>query len=437
MRDPYDILGITRRASFDEIRAAYRRACKSAHPDMAGGSNEKMVELNTAYAFILSELKKGYAQQQQDAKQQQPPEQEEAWQDVGSPPPWSDEERVRHWRKAYRDIDDELEELRRATQDHEDRLREMRRMAWNDGHRVAWAKLTFEDFVRFFRGIARSGVKGLSLLFTALIGVGSVLVEANAVSAFIVIGSGLGFILSLALKSDKGGLMSAGLLLFGLMTIWLPPVRAALYTFPGATISVLLCIALIFKFAREGGRAGLMTGGVLALYVIFVITNDTGKKQVAVIPQARAPIPAPELSPAPPIVPEPVTQEASAPVQKSALSPVPQTRPQPVPVVLPLPTPVPVPPPEERTLIASDGAVLKFSAGVVYHVRARSGFTTVFVASSGAIALYENNKQIGDCLDHIAFAFPEDISPYQEMSRTIRSCVGDTILRVESVRRAN
>ena len=86
MRDPYDLLGVARGASFDEIKAAYRRACKSAHPDMPGGSNEKMVELGTAYAFILSELKKGYAQQQQqDAKQQQAPGQEETWQDVGSP----------------------------------------------------------------------------------------------------------------------------------------------------------------------------------------------------------------------------------------------------------------------------------------------------------------------------------------------------------------
>ena len=140
MRDAYDVLGVARDASFDEIKAAYRRACKSAHPDMPGGSHEKMVELSTAYAFILSELKKGYAQQQQqDAKQQQAPGQEEAWQDVGSPPPWDDEERARHWRKAYRDIDDELEDLHRAAQDNEDRLRLMRRMAWNDGHHAAWA----------------------------------------------------------------------------------------------------------------------------------------------------------------------------------------------------------------------------------------------------------------------------------------------------------
>jgi hypothetical protein len=86
--------------------------------------------------------------------------------------------------------------------------------------------------------VARSGVKGLSLLFAALIGAGTVLLQANVVSAIVLLGSGIGFVLSLALKSDKGGLMSAGLLLFGLMTVWLPPVRAALFLYPLATISL-------------------------------------------------------------------------------------------------------------------------------------------------------------------------------------------------------
>jgi hypothetical protein len=61
-------------------------------------------------------------------------------------------------------------------------------------------------------------------------------------------------------KSAKGGLVSAGLLLFGLMAIWIPPVRAALFLYPLATISVLLCLALILKFAQQGGTAGLLTG---------------------------------------------------------------------------------------------------------------------------------------------------------------------------------
>src|SRR5581483_4024137 len=96
--------------------------------------------------------------------------------------------------------------------------------------------------------VAKSGLKGITLLFAALIGVGSVLVEANVVSALILIGSGIGFFTSLALKNDKGGIMSAALLLFGIMTVWLPPVRAALFLYPFATVSVLICLALIYKF---------------------------------------------------------------------------------------------------------------------------------------------------------------------------------------------
>ena len=34
VRDPYEILGVKRGASLDEIKAAYRRASKQRHPDM-------------------------------------------------------------------------------------------------------------------------------------------------------------------------------------------------------------------------------------------------------------------------------------------------------------------------------------------------------------------------------------------------------------------
>ena len=66
------------------------------------------------------------------------------------------------------------------------------------------------------------------------------LVEANVVSALIVIGSGIGFFASLAFKNDKGGIMSAALVLFGIMTIWLPPVRAALFLSRGDDLGARL-----------------------------------------------------------------------------------------------------------------------------------------------------------------------------------------------------
>ncbi|MGD1036098.1 MAG: hypothetical protein ABR878_02680 [Roseiarcus sp.] len=69
-------------------------------------------------------------------------------------------------------------------------------------------------------------MKGLALLFAAIVGVGGAFVEANFISGRILLGSGLGFAFSLALKSDKGGILSAALLFFGVTTLWSPPSRA-------------------------------------------------------------------------------------------------------------------------------------------------------------------------------------------------------------------
>jgi hypothetical protein len=295
MRDPYEILGVARGASWDEIKAAYRRACKKCHPDMPGGSHEAQVELNTAYAFIINELKSGYKQRQEAPRQDQTDHAEQR-----------DE---RKWEQTYRELDEELEEMRRAAEAHEDALRKMRSQAWRDGDRTTWAKLTWEDFARFFRGVARSGVKGLALLIAAIVGIGSVLVEANFISALILLGSGLGFAFSLALKSDKGGVVSAALLLFGIMTIWLPPVRGALFLHPLATISVIILLALIFKFAQQGGTVGLMTAGLLALYVIVAILDDTAQHS----PRVAALPPQPTFAPSGPINATPAAPSAQRP----------------------------------------------------------------------------------------------------------------------------
>ena len=287
MRDLYDILGVARDASLEEVKAAYRRACKSRHPDM-GGSHEAIVELNTAYAFVLNELKKGYQKQREEAAGQDRAERAE-------------ERDQRSWEQAYRDIDEELAEMRRAAEAHEEALREMRANAWASGDRAAWAKLTWEDLSRFARSVARSGVKGLALLFAALVGVGSIFVEANFISALILLGSAFGFLFSLALKSDKGGMMSAGFLLFGIMTLWLPPVRSALFLYPVATISVLVLLALIFKFAQAGGTVGLMTASAITPGMLRTVWSGL---PIPANPARRPPSPttdsaAEPLSPAP------------------------------------------------------------------------------------------------------------------------------------------
>ncbi len=409
MRDPYEILGVARGASFDEIKAAYRRACKQRHPDL-GGSHEAMVELNTAYAFVLNELKRGYQQQRQEA-----PRQEQA--------DHAEERDRRSWEQTYRDIDEELEEMRRAAEAHEDALRKMRSQAWKDGDRATWAKLTWEDFAHFFRGIARSGVKGLALLFAALVGIGSVLVEANFISALILLGSGLGFAFSLALKSDKGGFLSAALLLFGVMTLWLPPVRAALFLHPLATISVLILLALIFKFAQAGGTVGLMTGGVLALYVIGVIIDGTGQypPRVAVLPPQSPAAPGPISAPNPKSPPAPSAPTSPMQPSQQSIAPSPQPKPSPV-------------PPEPRTLLASQGAILKFVAGVSYHLKVRTGFSTSLRATHGKVALGSPDGNVGECVDALDFPMQTGAGPWLEIDPILRACGTDAIMTVSAVR---
>ncbi len=399
MRDPYEILGVARGASFEEIKAAYRRACKQRHPDL-GGSHEAMVELNAAYEFVLNELKRGYERQREEAP----------WQEQ---PGRADERRERSWEQTYRDIDEELEEMRRAAEAHEEALRKMRAQAWKEGDRGTWAKLTWEDLARFFRGVAHSGVKGLALLFAALVGIGSVLVEANFVSALILLGSGLGFAFSLALKSDKGGILSAALLLFGVMTLWLPPVRAALFLYPLATISVLILLALIFKFAQAGGTVGLVTGGVLALYVIIVILSSTSPHP---LPVAMVP-------------PQTSSPNDQTPIGAPIARPPPTPAPSPSPAhVAPQPAPTP---PEPRTLLASDGAILKFVAGVPYRLKVRTGRSTSLRASKGTVRYGSEDYSDGTkCFDVLDFPEQSGAGPWREIDQTIHACQGDAIMTV-------
>lgn len=407
MRDPYEILGVARGASFDEIKVAYRRACKQRHPDL-GGSHEAMVELNTAYAFILSELKHGHQQQRQEPSRRDHAEQAD----------YADERARRSWEQTYRDIDEELEEIRRAAAAYEEALRTMRANAWKAGDRATWAKLTWDDFAQFFRSTARSGVKGLVLLFAAIVGVGSILVEANFVSALILLGSGLGFAFSLALKNDKGGMLSAALLLFGVMTIWLPAVRGALFIHPLATVSVLILLALIFKFAQAGGAVGLMTGGLLALYVVAAIIDDTARHSsggVALTPQPPAAPHGPDTV----SLPTPTQPNSQAQPTQQATASSPQPRPS---------------PPEPRVLLASQGAILKFVAGIPYRLKVRTGFSTSLRATHGKVALGSLSGEGGECVDALDVPTQSGAGPWFEIDAVLRACGADAIMTVSAAR---
>ncbi len=55
MRDPYEVLGVPRGASEEEVTKAYRKLAKKYHPDLNPGDEEaaqKMSEINAAYDSI-------------------------------------------------------------------------------------------------------------------------------------------------------------------------------------------------------------------------------------------------------------------------------------------------------------------------------------------------------------------------------------------------
>jgi molecular chaperone DnaJ len=57
-RDYYETLGISKTASPDEIKKAYRRLAVQHHPDKEGGSEEKFKEINEAYEVLKDSSKR-------------------------------------------------------------------------------------------------------------------------------------------------------------------------------------------------------------------------------------------------------------------------------------------------------------------------------------------------------------------------------------------
>lgn len=58
MSDPYTTLGVSKNASADEIKKAYRKLAHQHHPDKKGGDEKKFKEINEAYQILSDPEKK-------------------------------------------------------------------------------------------------------------------------------------------------------------------------------------------------------------------------------------------------------------------------------------------------------------------------------------------------------------------------------------------
>ena len=58
IKNYYDVLGVKKNASQDDIKKAYRELCKKYHPDRTGGDDTKIKEINEAYGVIGDENKR-------------------------------------------------------------------------------------------------------------------------------------------------------------------------------------------------------------------------------------------------------------------------------------------------------------------------------------------------------------------------------------------
>jgi molecular chaperone DnaJ len=57
-RDYYEVLGVTKNASADEIKKAFRKAAVKHHPDKEGGDETKFKEINEAYEVLKDQQKR-------------------------------------------------------------------------------------------------------------------------------------------------------------------------------------------------------------------------------------------------------------------------------------------------------------------------------------------------------------------------------------------
>ncbi len=58
MKDYYEILGIQKSATKDEVKKAFRKLASKYHPDKKGGDEAKFKEISEAYSTLSDDKKR-------------------------------------------------------------------------------------------------------------------------------------------------------------------------------------------------------------------------------------------------------------------------------------------------------------------------------------------------------------------------------------------
>lgn len=73
-RSPYQILGVSKLATIEEIRSAYRAKARRYHPDHRGGTTEKFQKINEAYHILADPVKRAAFDAKAAPKHQRQPD---------------------------------------------------------------------------------------------------------------------------------------------------------------------------------------------------------------------------------------------------------------------------------------------------------------------------------------------------------------------------
>jgi hypothetical protein len=77
---------------------------------------------------------------------------------------------------------------------------------------------------------------------------------------------------------------------------------------------------------------------------------------------------------------------------------------------------------------------VKFAAGVPYHLKVRTGFTTSLPATQGRVALTSADDHTSECVDALELPMRSGAGPYQEIDHILRACGSDAVMTVSAVR---